>query len=304
VLYHHVAPQATSLVDRLNVLTPPDLFEAHVRRLARDYEVVDLDLVLSGRLPRRALLITFDDGYRSVLDVALPVLKQLGLPSVFFVSAAFVAPGSLPLNNLLSHLASSVGIPRLEEAVTGSPTAGRTLGQIVSLIAELPYSRMTSLADELADRFEVDRAGLRAASALFAEPTDLPQLAELRCAVGNHTRSHLFCRAIVDDEAAEAELVAHRRLLEEWSGTSVRAFSYPYGSRPDATPFVQRKLAESGHEATFLVESRPNRRHRPGDAWNRISLRDRPTSQLGLELEVLPWLRAAKDRLSSGSRRA
>ena len=86
VLYHHVADHASSLVDRLAATTPPDVFEAHVRRMARDYEVVSLDDVLSGELPRRALLITFDDGYRSIADVALPILRQRGLPSVFFIT--------------------------------------------------------------------------------------------------------------------------------------------------------------------------------------------------------------------------
>jgi peptidoglycan/xylan/chitin deacetylase (PgdA/CDA1 family) len=54
--------------------------------MARDYEVVSLETVLSGELPRRALLITFDDGYRSIAEVALPILRRLGLPSVFFVT--------------------------------------------------------------------------------------------------------------------------------------------------------------------------------------------------------------------------
>ena len=61
VLYHHVTDYPSSLVDQLALSTPPDFFEAHVRKLARDYEVVSLDAVLSGVLPRRALLITFDD---------------------------------------------------------------------------------------------------------------------------------------------------------------------------------------------------------------------------------------------------
>ena len=117
VLYHHVTDHASSLVDQLAVSTPPDVFEAHVRKMARDYEVVSLDAVLSGRLPRRALLITFDDGYRSVAEVALPILRRLGLPSVFFVTGACLERDSLPLDNLLSHLCASVGLDRLGAAL-------------------------------------------------------------------------------------------------------------------------------------------------------------------------------------------
>jgi peptidoglycan/xylan/chitin deacetylase (PgdA/CDA1 family) len=296
VLYHHVSARPSPLVDRLNVTTPPELFEAHVHRLARNYDVVGADDVLSGKLPTRALLITFDDGFRSVLDSALPLLKRLGLPSVFFLSASFLTPESLPLSTLLSWLAGSVGIPAVETAVTGQPPSGRTLGQIGALISGLPYARMAGLADELAERFEVDCARIRAESGLFLDVADLPELAGFGCAVGNHTRSHVFCRAIADDDAAGIELVAHRSLLETWARAPVRVFSYPYGSRLDATPFVRQKLEESGHEATFLVESRPNRRVGMSSPLNRVSLQDRPVSRLGLELEVLPYLRAARDR--------
>jgi peptidoglycan/xylan/chitin deacetylase (PgdA/CDA1 family) len=41
-------------------------------------------------LPERAALITFDDGYRSVLEVALPVLERSGHPAVLFMPTDFV----------------------------------------------------------------------------------------------------------------------------------------------------------------------------------------------------------------------
>jgi peptidoglycan/xylan/chitin deacetylase (PgdA/CDA1 family) len=41
-------------------------------------------------LPPRAALVTFDDGYRSVLERGLPVLRKLDCPGVVFVPAALV----------------------------------------------------------------------------------------------------------------------------------------------------------------------------------------------------------------------
>jgi peptidoglycan/xylan/chitin deacetylase (PgdA/CDA1 family) len=59
------------------------------------YEVVDLDAVLAHYtlgvpLPEQAVLITFDDGYRDILDNALPVLQEHGYPAVIFVPVAFM----------------------------------------------------------------------------------------------------------------------------------------------------------------------------------------------------------------------
>src|SRR5262245_35207660 len=54
------------------------------------WQVIDLATMLRGltaptELPHRAALITFDDGYRSVLEVALPCLRRFGYPAVHFV---------------------------------------------------------------------------------------------------------------------------------------------------------------------------------------------------------------------------
>ncbi len=51
VLYHHITNEVSSLVDRLAVSTRPTVFEAHMRKMARDYEIVGLDAVLSGSRP-------------------------------------------------------------------------------------------------------------------------------------------------------------------------------------------------------------------------------------------------------------
>jgi peptidoglycan/xylan/chitin deacetylase (PgdA/CDA1 family) len=304
VLYHHLADRPTPLVDALAVTTPPAVFEAHLEHFARHYDVVDLDQVLSGRLPKRPLLITFDDGYRSIVDVAGPLLKRHDLPSVFFVSAAFVEPGSLPLDNLLCWLSHRHGLAALEREITGRPATRGTLRELMAVVATMPLERCAVLGDELAVRFGIDRARLREESGLFLDRHELPALAGYRMEIGNHTRSHLHCRALVGKpEATAAELVAHRRLLEEWSGTQVRSFSYPYGSRSDAAPEVERVLARSGHRATFLVQARSNPRGHRGPSWHRVSFQAQPASRLYLRLAVLPRLRTIKDGLN-GLRRA
>ncbi len=299
VLYHHLSAHPHPLLDGLGVSTPPRLFEDHLRRLERSYEVVDLEDVLSGRLPERALLITFDDGYRSVLDVAAPVMRRRGLPGVVFVSERFLEAGELPLDNLLCWLSHQIGVAALETAVFERPPTGLDLGGLIGSLAGLPLARRLALGASLAERFEVDCGRLREDSGLFLEPDQVQSLPGYGLEVGNHTRSHVHCRAVVSEEDAAAELVDHGRRLEELAGAPVRSFSYPYGSRHDATPFVESALAASGHEVRFLVEARPNG---ASAALHRVSLQDTPVSRLRVKLEVLPRLRVARDRLPVGLR--
>jgi peptidoglycan/xylan/chitin deacetylase (PgdA/CDA1 family) len=65
----------------------------HLRDAGR--RVIDLRALLRGlvapeTLPERAAVLTFDDGYRSLLDVALPRLRAFGYPAVVFVPTGFI----------------------------------------------------------------------------------------------------------------------------------------------------------------------------------------------------------------------
>jgi peptidoglycan/xylan/chitin deacetylase (PgdA/CDA1 family) len=57
--------------------------------------VIDLDRFLHAlekpeRLPARSALLTFDDGYRSMRDVTLPLLQHFDVPAVLFVPTDYV----------------------------------------------------------------------------------------------------------------------------------------------------------------------------------------------------------------------
>ncbi len=81
---------------------PTSLFDEQMAQLRElGYRVVDLDAVLAhylegAPLPKGAVLITFDDGYRDNLLNAAPVLRRHGYPAVQFVPIAYVGD-STPL---------------------------------------------------------------------------------------------------------------------------------------------------------------------------------------------------------------
>jgi peptidoglycan/xylan/chitin deacetylase (PgdA/CDA1 family) len=75
---------------------PEAIFADHLRHLREDgWQVIDLPAFLRGlaapeTLPPRAALLTFDDGYRSNLTVAVPWLRRFGLPAVLFMPTDFI----------------------------------------------------------------------------------------------------------------------------------------------------------------------------------------------------------------------
>jgi peptidoglycan/xylan/chitin deacetylase (PgdA/CDA1 family) len=98
--YHHISdstPAITSL--------SPKLFEQHLEYLkTNNFTVLSMEQLLKAiktksSLPDKSVVITFDDGYRSIYDTAFPLLKRYNFPFTVFVQTA---PLEKELNQFMS----------------------------------------------------------------------------------------------------------------------------------------------------------------------------------------------------------
>jgi peptidoglycan/xylan/chitin deacetylase (PgdA/CDA1 family) len=97
LMYHKVND-----VPENSVTVPAGLFDEQMAQLRElGYRPVSLEDVLAyyvdgAPLPPKAVLISFDDGYRDNLENAVPVLRRYGYPAVIFVPIGYL-DGSQPL---------------------------------------------------------------------------------------------------------------------------------------------------------------------------------------------------------------
>ena len=69
----------------------PQRIEAQLRFLkARGYRGATFSQAVSAPPAPRTVAVTFDDAYRSVLDLALPILRRLELPGTVFAPTSFI----------------------------------------------------------------------------------------------------------------------------------------------------------------------------------------------------------------------
>jgi peptidoglycan/xylan/chitin deacetylase (PgdA/CDA1 family) len=93
--YHRFAASCDS-----PLCMPADVFEAQLRYLKDNgYRVIGpeaLEAFLEYRqpLPRKAVMISVDDGYRSVYNVAYPILKKYGFTATLFIYIDYVGVSS------------------------------------------------------------------------------------------------------------------------------------------------------------------------------------------------------------------
>jgi peptidoglycan/xylan/chitin deacetylase (PgdA/CDA1 family) len=94
LVYHNLGPQSKG-----RLVLGARAFEQQMRHLkAEGYRVISLrdfvDFMEQGRqIPRRSVIVTFDDGYRAFKDIAYPILKELGFTATLFVYTDYVGAG-------------------------------------------------------------------------------------------------------------------------------------------------------------------------------------------------------------------
>jgi len=89
--YHAVSPTWSSFL-----AVEPDRLDHQIRHLLRrGYRAKTLSEAFAEPLDGRTLVVTFDDGYRSILDRGLPVLERLGVPASVFVPTHLTDEGGL-----------------------------------------------------------------------------------------------------------------------------------------------------------------------------------------------------------------
>jgi len=212
-----------------------DELATHCRFVRENCHPIALDTWIAAErggpsLPARPVLMTFDDGYRSVFTIAKEVLEQYQIPAVVFVSSEPV-----PNRQMFWHDA----VARLEGANSVEDWKGR------------PYREWRARCEAIGPARDCCDESVYAPLRI----EEITALGEHQLfAIGGHTGTHaILSRATLDEQ--REEIASNRATLEEWTGREVRAFAYPNGQPSrDYTAESVRLLRETGYEMAFTTK--------------------------------------------------
>jgi peptidoglycan/xylan/chitin deacetylase (PgdA/CDA1 family) len=240
VTYHHVAEEDPSYAyDPTVADASPVQFRRQIELLARYGTAIGIDELVraidGAPLPKNAFMITFDDGYRSCHDVALPILREVGMRATFFIATRFVADRRLYWWERIAIALRSATVARATLA-TPKPVVidtrdPRSLGVLTDLVKDTPKLDVERFLDDLCARLGVEwdaTIEARHADNLVMSWPHVRALADAGMDIESHGRTHRVLQTL-DDATLRDELAGSRADLEAQLGRPVRAIAYPVG---------------------------------------------------------------------------
>lgn len=254
ITYHRILDQVDPLLE-----TEPDIntFTWQMKVLAKNFNVMPLHDALialrENRLPPRAVCITFDDGYRSTHDLALPILKELNLPATVFVTTAYLGEGHMWNDRIIE------AIRRLPEGHLDLQEIGMGVHPVFNMADRINLAKKINddskyLASDgrLNVILKLEKlAGESVTAGLMLTGEMLLNLSRAGIEIGGHTITHPILTKL-DDATARHEIAQNKKTLEEIIGQPLRLFAYPNGKI--GKDFDQRHMAmakEAGYIAAF-----------------------------------------------------
>jgi peptidoglycan/xylan/chitin deacetylase (PgdA/CDA1 family) len=294
---HHVRPPRRGAFQPNRLLeVTPGFLSAVIRRLKRsNLDIVSLDemyrRLVERDFKRRFVCITFDDGYRDLLQYAWPILKKNDVPFALYVPTGF--PDRI----------GELWWVALERIVAGNDRIGLYVDGRDQRFDCISVDEKRNIYDQLywwlrsRPTEEELREAIRDLSARYG--IDLKALCDELCmtwediaelsrdplvTIGAHTVNHPMLRK-TSDRVARSEMEMSRAVIQSAIGIRPDHFAYPVGDLTSAGPREFALAAELGFKTAVTTQ--------PGVLFreHRHHLMSLPRISLNGEYQQLRYLR-------------
>jgi len=279
LLYHGVTNSESSGVENFSCkhIAASD-FEAQMKYIKKNLNPVPLRTMVrilneKKELTPGLVTVTFDDSFKNIHDVALPILEETEVPATFFVTTGMVATSRRYWVDRLEHMINHAKIKNLRiELDETKQYSLATDNQKIECIIDIKRF-LKAAPPKVRERILKDiKNATQFGASMIADNyqnlswEDVQRLDKSPlCEVGGHTVNHEIL-SYLEDKELDYEITQCIEDLKTNLGHKVDLFSYPEGQAEHYNQRVIDKLKERG---ISICPSAINGVNSPGeDAFN------------------------------------
>lgn len=243
LVYHRVLNVE---IDSQLLCVSPENFEKQMLYLKRNFEILKVSELLNNiktkTVPKKGIVITFDDGYSDNYEFVLPILEKLKIPATIFVCSSNINKDEESWSHQLEQIFFSN--EKLPEKLnfefnekkyifntSNEKLIKETHIKLHEMIKFLNKENRDKIMDLLFKWSGVIKKTRKYYRILSAD--ELRKMSNLKYLdIGGHTLNHV-CLSRLPKNEQKKEIEENKKHLEKIINKKISAFSYPYGGKAD-----------------------------------------------------------------------
>jgi peptidoglycan/xylan/chitin deacetylase (PgdA/CDA1 family) len=259
IMYHRVGP-----FKDLWSLKPIDqvIFEDQINYLKNNYSIISFDSLISSLennkpLPRRAAIITFDDGYKDVYECAYPILKKYNLSATIFLSTGHIETGILFWTDKLRYILLKTKEQSFnwdyanEIQLSSLADKSKAIQKIISSLKRKPNLEKEIILNDLERILNVEIPSDLANESILTWK-EIIEMSLNGIDFGAHTVTHPILTSVSVGQA-KFEIEKSKEDIENKIHRPVITFCYPFGQAEDYNQLLINVLKKSGFKCAVTA---------------------------------------------------
>lgn len=266
--YHRIKPPGTGTFPFDDGVFGPDqeALRDHFKCLKENADVISeqelLEHVQSHRkLPKSCAMVTFDDGYRDNIDLALPIIQEQGIPALFFIPTQLIESRELGWWDSIAFLLKKTRSPVISIRGTTfdlSTNRAHAISELQSWMKHLKIGQTETLVDEISQACGVDVPSFELTTNELMTWEQIREAKKKGITIGSHTHSHRVMSTLPHSEQME-ELRVSKQILERELEVQIKSVAYPVGGVRDYNRETEKFAKSAGYELGFSFQTGGNR---------------------------------------------
>jgi len=254
--YHRIIDPTDDFIQHRGVISAiPENFERQVKFLVKNYNLISFDHLKQAvnaeiRLPKRPLIITFDDGYKDNYTNAFPILQKYGASATFFLTTGFLDGCNTPWWDGLARALQKTTIPKVNLGILGKYSLNSPKDKLLTI--SMVNRKLKNMDDtERIQKIEWIKSKLGINTQendrynQFMSWDNIMEMDKEGMQFGAHTVTH--CNLTKESiKVAKREIIESKKRIEEKLKKDIVAFCYPYGYKKYLNQDIIALLRKSG----------------------------------------------------------